>query len=181
MTGLIFLGLLPLLIFAVLDAFFGPRAGVLGALGVAAIVLPAEWALTGGIETTSFIEVGLVLGLGLASLKMRSPLAFRLQPAVSGFVLALFVSYFQFFDTPLLQRYASLTEKLPGDAAQVFQQPGMNEKLATLSGHLIIFFLAHAILMTWLALRTNRWAWLSGKLAAYPLLLGLFVFDLLLN
>ena len=50
--------------------------------------------------------------MGFISVKKDNPLFFKLQPLITGLVLALVIAYFQFFDTPLGVKYLPKMKKL---------------------------------------------------------------------
>jgi intracellular septation protein A len=172
--------LIPLIAFVAIDAFAGLRAGVIAAMLLAVAVFGANLYITGFFEWSSLIEPVLILALGGITLRFKNPRFFKFQPVVTNGAVAILLAYYQIFDTPFLQKYLPLmAHTLPPESQSILTNPLFIEAMGKLSHHLIYFMIAHGILMTWTALKTNNWWWLVSRLAAYPLLFVLMIFELL--
>ncbi len=154
-------GVLPLIVFVVMDSFAGLKSGV-----IAAIVLAlAEAVFTLVVyKTIDEITVGstlLVLVFGLLSYFTKKPIYIKLQPVFLGVVFGLILLVMQFLEKPLLvilmDKYQLM---LPDDMQTMVSMPAFRSMLTKVSGILGWGFLVHAALVAFAALRMGNWAWL---------------------
>ncbi len=172
--------IVPIVAFVIIDAFAGLRAGIITAMMLAIGVFFANQYIIGFFEWSSLLEPVLILILGGVTLRFKNDRFFKFQPVVTNAALAILLAYYQIFDTPFLQKYLPLlSHTLPPESQSVLENPLFFDAMGNLSHHLIYFMLAHGLLMTWTALKTNNWWWLASRLAAYPLLFILMIVELL--
>ena len=113
MGGLFLYGLLPLLIFAVIDAFshrvsFAVGAAVLCAFGELLLL----YQVTGQVDPVSLAAVFLFIVFGLFSVRRDNRRLFKLQPAVLAGLTGGLVGYLEFFGQPVVYRYLPLSHRL---------------------------------------------------------------------
>ena len=154
-------GIMPLLLFVVVDSFCGLNKGLI----VAAIAAVAELILSLVIlKTVDPLSLGgliLVLVMGLAAWKMQSPTVFKMQPVVVGLALVLILLGSYAIGQPLLTllmtKYKSL---MPEQLAQQVGHPLFIKwlDLSTLCSGVGIFI--QTALVAWAALKLNNWWWI---------------------
>lgn len=170
----------PIVAFVAVDAFAGLRAGILSAMILGVGVFAANLYISSIFEWTSLIEPALILALGGITLRFKDPKYFKFQPAITNSIMAIVLAYYQTFDTPFLQKYIPLfAHTVPPEARAHFENPLFILAMAPLSLHLIFLLVFHGALVTWVAIKLNNWWWLMARLAGYPLMFGLMIYDLM--
>jgi hypothetical protein len=164
-------GLLPLLVFVIVDLYAGLKWALASALvlGVADVFLTK--ASLGVWDPGSFVALGLIAGLGAYSWKTKNPLWFKLQPTVLAGLFALILIYFQFFGVPIGTRYMPLiTPEIPAEYREVLSPEHM-ERVVNLGGTVAIFvFLLHGLLCALAAFKWSNWAWLVTRASIWILI-----------
>lgn len=166
-------GLIPLLVFVIVDIYAGMRWAVGSAIAFAVLDIFLTKASLGVWDPGSFVALGLIAALGGYSLKTENPLYFKLQPTVLAVVFAGILAYFQFFSVPLGTRYMPLIQAdIPKELSQ-YVTPEMLERLINLCGTASIFvFLLHGALCAFAAFKLNNWAWLAMRGIGFWVLVG---------
>lgn len=192
--GVLFFQFAPLIVYLLVDYWKGFRAGIYAAIISCVFVVLYDYSLTGEVDSFVLGECGLIVVLGLISLRMNNDRYFKFQPTVVAWVFAALFAYFQAFDQPLLQRFTPHLEKIflaartapemaTDDTQSALKQemlaklrdPRTQEQFARLSFGSIWLFLGHGLVMAYAALRLSTRAWFAWRLAIYPGLLALFV------
>jgi len=167
--GLFFLGMLPLLVFVILDSFSSLRMSILSALTVGAVGVALSCYYTGGIEWLSVLLFLLFVVMGLLSIKMKKSIIFKFQPVVVSGLLAtvLFVSHLVrkplfvvlsdkyhdlLMEAPLIKSFIDLRGV---DAFRAILTTG------TLGVSLSLFL--YAVLVALAAWKLSNWSWLVIK------------------
>lgn len=154
-------GLLPLIIFVIVDTFAGLKWGVVAALVVAVAECIWDYSQLGHVETITLVSFGLVAFLGLVSVKLNDSRFFKFQPVVVGVLLALFIAHRQFFGVPLLvQLYPKMRKLMPPVVVAMYDGPMGQRILTVFSAALIFVLLTHALLVAIAALRKGNLAWI---------------------
>lgn len=156
MLGLFFGGLLPVIIFTVIEEGYGVMAGLCAGLVFGAGEVIYELVRYKKVSTLTWVGNGLLILLGGISLISQDGIWFKLQPALfeAGFFIFLFGSWL--LKKPFLQLIIEKqTPEVPDFLKNTFS--GMTFRLS-------LFMLAHAILATWAAFEwsTRHWALLKG-------------------
>jgi intracellular septation protein len=154
--SLLFGGLLPVILFTVIEEKYGTVAGLLAGMVFGCGEIIYELIRYKKVSTITWIGNGMLLGLGAISLFTNEGLWFKLQPALFELLFfgILFLSWVM--KKPFLK---IMSEK---------QNPNLpepvKEKLSGLTLRLSFFFLFHALLATYAALywSTETWALLKG-------------------
>lgn len=180
MNGMMALqGLLPLIVFAIVDIFAGMRTAIIAAIVIA--ILEAGWSYYqfGEVDRLTWISVGLVVVMGAIAFKMRSEVLFKFQPVVLSAVSALALLYFQVFDTPLMvQMLPKAAAMLPADQQLRLRDPQMIAMMARMDAMMIGVCVIHASLVAWAAMHRSTMYWLVMRGAAFY---GLIAIVVLLN
>lgn len=154
--SLFFGGLLPVILFTVIEEKYGTMAGLIAGMifGFGEIVY--ELIRYKKVSTITWIGNGMLLGLGAISLFTNEGIWFKLQPAIFELLFFVILFFSWLMKKPFLKVMA---EK---------QNPNLPEpvkaKLSGITLRLSFFFLFHAILATYAAMywSTEAWAMLKG-------------------
>lgn len=159
---LVFGGVLPVVIFTVIETYYGTQWGLVAGVTFGIGEIFYEWFTKHKVETFTWIGNGMILGLGGISLFTQEGIWFKLQPAILELAMSLFIIGSSFVGRPLLVTMAEkqgMFERLPQATRPLFRSAFRH-----LSLRVGIFFLAHAALATWAAFSwtTTQWALLKG-------------------
>lgn len=175
--GLVFFQFLPLLLYIGFEYWKGFRAGILAAIAGSIVMVSYDYFTTGAVDSFSIGECGLILFLGIVSLRMNNERYFKFQPTVLALIFAIVFIYFELKGTPLLVRYIPQIEKLfvgqehsPEIEAFLANLHSADSRLmlARLSRFMIAVFLGHGLVMAYAALRLSTPKWFMWRLAIYP-------------
>lgn len=172
-------GILPLLVFAVVDIFAGLRAALIAAVVIALAEVGWSYYAYGEIDTLSWVSLGLVVIMGGISFYMKNDRLFKFQPVVLGIVSAATLLYFQWLDDPLLlQMMPKVALMFPEEERARFTSPAVIAKMRQLDSLLVGALLMHAGLVAWAAIKKTTFVWLVVRGAGFYVILAL---TLLLN
>ncbi len=154
--SLVFGGLLPIIAFTVIEEYFGPFYGLMAALVFGLGELTYEKIKYNKISGVTWMGNGLIIGLGLVSIFTQDGIWFKLQPAILEFAFASMLWITQATGKPMLVELSKKQNPELPEHVLVFLK-GVNFRCG-------IFFLIHAALATWAALKwsTQAWAVLKG-------------------
>lgn len=82
-------GLAPLLLYILVDSFFGERAGIIAALVLGSLEFAYILIKEGRSDLFVLADTGLIVALGTASLCLDSPFAVKVKPALFEFIAAI--------------------------------------------------------------------------------------------
>jgi intracellular septation protein A len=168
----ILFGIMPLLIFVIIDTIGGLKSGVIAAIICALAEIIYSLFVYQTIDAFSLGSGLLVLVLGFFSLRSDKPIYIKLQPVVLGLVFALVFLVLQLFGKPLLplmvEKYQYM---LPENYRSAILNPIYTAMLARLSGILGFAFLLHAGLVAYAAFYLNKWWWISIRGPGFYLVL----------
>lgn len=154
-------GVLPLVIFVLIDSFAGLKSGLLAAILFAVGELIYTLVVYKTIDELTIGSTVLVLIFGFLSFKANKDIYFKLQPVFLGLLFGLVLLVMQMLGKPLL---VSMTVKyqfmFPENMREMLLSPSFLEMLGRLSGVLAWGFLIHAALIAYAAFRLNKWWWL---------------------
>ncbi len=157
----ILLGIIPLLLFVIVDSLAGLKAGLIIAVIAAIAEALFSYFYLGTLDIFTGCSLGLITLMSLASWKMKTPLLFKLQPSVLGIglVLALYISYF--FFTPLFYsmviKYGGVLNPRLLELANTEVGTAFFKELTLYSGHLLLI---QTGLVTYAAFKLNNWWWI---------------------
>ena len=154
--SLLFGGLLPVILFTVIEEKYGTVAGLIAGMifGLGEIIY--ELVKYKKVSTITWIGNGMLLGLGAVSLFTNEGIWFKMQPAIFELLFFGILFFSWAMKKPFLK---VMTEK---------QNPHLpefvKEKLSGVTLRLSFFFLFHSILATYAAFywSTEAWAILKG-------------------
>ena len=168
------MGLVPLLVFAVLDSFVSFKAGLIGAL----LSLVAEAALSvywlGEIDDLSLFNLVLVCVFALLAWKYNKPEYFKLQPSFLSLVFGALLLGSYAVDRPILKefflKYRIPVREMLRDNPQALAMIDSEIFLALMSETCFTFgvlLFAHAGLTAYTAYRKSNTAWFAARLSWY--------------
>jgi hypothetical protein len=169
-------GVVPLVVFVIVDAFADLKWAVVSAVAFAVLDVVISYRYLGGWDPGLVAALALLLLCGYAAVKSGNPLFVKLQPVLVAVIMALTVAYFQFVSTPLLQHYAPLLrEMIPPDQQALLADPrfiAAGDRLVTAT---IPLFLVHGAWVAYTAMRCSNLVWILTRALGFWLLFGLLV------
>jgi intracellular septation protein A len=151
----LFLGLVPLLVFIVLDGMGNVRYAVIGTVFAAILELLYSHFWLGGIDAFSLVFAAL-------SYRFNNPIFFKFKPVVIGLVTALVLLATSAISQPALLTMADrYTEILPGNMRALLADATVRQLLARTNLFLGFALVLHAAATAWAALNLSRWWWFA--------------------
>lgn len=198
-ASLLIVEFLPLVVYILVDAWKGFRAGIIAAIVCTVIMVTYNYLLFGEFDKFVLGEAVMIVAMGLVSLKMNNDRYFKFQPTVLALIFSGVFAWFQIFDQPLMLHFLPHMEKLISTESVALQaretpelgsEPRAEESVLTvlhsesfkhvlgrISGQLIWLFLAHGLIMAYAALRWSTRSWFAWRLGIYPGLLMIVVIN----
>jgi intracellular septation protein A len=159
-----FVGVLPILIFVILDSVTTKKAAILSAMLLALGELIFTLVKYHTIDELTVLSVVLVALFGGLSIKKNNDVYFKLQPAILGFFFAAsFFFFYYFLDKPI---FNFMIEKYFNNDVEPFLHNRVPkgyflELMRVLSRDLGWWILAHALLTAYAAFRMSKWWWFA--------------------
>jgi len=161
-SGLL-LGILPLLIFVIVDSFAGLKAALVCAVVFALIEAGASLYFFGELDLVTGFSVFLVILFSVAAYQKESQLIFKLQPVIVSWAIGLFLIISFYLDRPIIvemmDKYGS---KIPQIAANL-QNPLYRAWLHKTNHFMGYGLLAHGGVTLYAAFRMNNWWWIAVR------------------
>lgn len=160
--------LLPLVVFWAIETYWGLEAALIAGCITAVGEIAYEKIRLGKVSAMTASSNALVLGLGAISYFMKSPVAFRLQPAVMewGMLVMMMVGE-KMSGQPFLLQMMSENPLLEADKrALIFAQPEVLKRLKATNQRLAWFLALHGLAVAAVAIwgSTGQWIFLKGIL-----------------
>ncbi len=176
------LGILPLLLFVILDTFFDLKIAIIGALVLGFVEMGYSIAVLGGIDWVSIFVFALLVGMGLVAIKMNNPIYFKFQPVVCSLVFGLMMLISYLIDKPIFalvaEKYEPLLLKMDGYQMlfEALGPRGMMNYLSAITLGSSIAFLLHAAMVAYAAKYMSKWWWIIAKGIGIWVVLVLVIF-----
>ena len=167
----IFIGLIPLVLFVLINFKLGQKAGIISAMVSYVFVFGFFAIFYGYIDGISILEGILIFVLGGIGIKMNNAKYFKFQPAVTGIFLGLVFAWHQVFDTPILVKMLPRMQLLMPQMGDLSEIPEFADSLARISGLMGITFFVHAAIVGYCAMKTKDTGWLVARIAIYPMMI----------
>jgi hypothetical protein len=158
-----FTGILPLLVFVILDSVTSKKTAILSAMLMAVAELVFTLVQYHTIDGLTVMAGVLAVGFGFLSYKLKNDIYFKLQAAIVGAMLGLaMLFYYHALGQPLMN---VAMNKYMGDKLYVlfeangWPRPMLDELLRRISRDLGWWLLGHAGLTAYTALKCNKWLW----------------------
>jgi intracellular septation protein A len=167
-------GLLPLIVFAIVDMFASMNVAIAAGMAMGLVEIVWSWYSFHEVDQTSWVSLGLILAMGLVSIRMKSDKLFKFQPVVMAVVFACTLGWFQIFGSPLLvQMMPKVAALLPEDRKWQMTDPVMIKYMSRLDLLLIGAFLAHGALVAWAAIRKTTAYWILARALGFYAIAGI--------
>jgi isopentenyldiphosphate isomerase/intracellular septation protein A len=153
-------GLLPLIVFILVDEFYGMTAGLMVAVAFGAGQLLYSYLKDSVIDTFVLFDTLLIVALGGVSLLLENEVFFKLKPAVIGAILCVLLGISAFSPMNLLVMMSKRYVKDMHISDTQAQQMTRSARV------LFMLFTAHTVLVIYAALfmSTEAWAFISTVL-----------------
>lgn len=160
------LSFLPALAYWGLESFYPPQVALCGGIILAILEITVEKVWFGHIHRFSLLNFFLIVLLGGLGLVAEDGVWFKLQPSLSSLAMMVVLGVYRFKNRSLMfEIITDLKQKTP-----------LPEKFyVQFEKHLLLFFLFHALLMTFVALRLETGVWLFWKTAGFYIIMITFV------
>lgn len=162
------IGLLPLILFVLIDTYQGGAKGVMAAIGLSFLMVIFFLIKTMSWDWIIFGEFLLIFVLGLISIRLNDTKYFKLQPAILAVIFAVLFTAFQLMGKPLLIVLIPHVLKLYPEMERNIQNPQVLAILSRVSLGLIVLFVLHGLAVFYASIRLSSKAWLGVRLAFYP-------------
>lgn len=158
----VLLGILPLLAFALFDAFLSLRTACLAAIICAFIELLCVRSFTGHWDHVSLMSVTVIVILSFLSIRLESSVYFKFKPAVISATLGTLLGYMQFVDVPFVYRYTPILLKFaPVDLTELLLDRSFLITMNFFVNWVVVLFFVHAAIVAYAAVRFSRKAWFA--------------------
>ncbi|MBL6990554.1 MAG: septation protein IspZ [Bacteriovoracaceae bacterium] len=159
---LILFGIVPLLVFVVIDSF----ASMEIALIVAVLASAAECIFSiyqfGEIDYVSIASMLLIAIFAAVSYIKKTPLHFKLSPAIISGVLGIFLLVSYFLGRPLIYvMMMKYKDQMPGQMQILLQHEEFAQLMKLTSHYLGYSMLLHGLITAWAAIKLSNWWWLA--------------------
>ncbi len=159
--GLAMAGILPLVVFAIVDIFAGMRTAIIAAIVIALLEAGWSWYRFGEVDNITWISIGLIVVMGLISLRMKDSRLFKFQPVVLAGVMVITFAWFQWRGDPLLvQMMPKVASFFSPEQQALMSDQRMINAMARLDLLMVGVFAVHGSLVAWSALRKSTMHWL---------------------
>ena len=174
LRALILAGIIPVIVFTVVEEYYGTTWGLLCGMVFGAGEIIYEKVHLGKVEAMTWGGNALLLILGGVSLLTTDGIWFKLQPAVLEAVMAALLIGSVVIGKPLLILMAKKQGALPPVASPAY--PLILSSYKGLTLRIGLFFLAHTGLAVWAALHWSTRAWALLKGVGFTTSLFVYVF-----
>lgn len=168
----LFLDLIPLLIFVILDSLGHLRWAILGAVLAAVLDVAYSLLVFGQVDEFSYVSLGLIALFGGLSVKFNNSLYFKFRPVVLNLSMAaIFIGAYA-MDRPLLlmgvERYG---DALPAALAPRLAHPAVRGVLERASLNMGFGLIVQAGVVGWAAVRVSTWWWFATRSIGFYLMM----------
>ena len=162
--------LVPVIVYVVLEKRKGLKVAVLSSLVMATILVFYFVLRYDFNDRLLWLEYGLLMGLGVITIKLNNDHFFKFQPVIVNGILGIYILAVHFLDGPIILRYLPLFEKMIEDPQllMMLHTPRMFEVMTMLSWMLGVLMIGHAVLVSYAALRWTTVKWMWARLSIYP-------------
>jgi intracellular septation protein A len=168
------MGIIPLVIFVVIDSFAGVKAGVISAVVFALLEAAYTYYTMRRIDEITCLSLALVAVFGFLSYHTENPLIFKLQPVILGGILGIAALVMQYMDMPYLVLMANkYKDMFPEELKKNLSNPFVVEQFRKISLYTGFGFLLHAGLVGYSAFYMSNWWWIAIRGIGFSVIMGL--------
>ncbi len=155
------MGIIPLILFVIIDTFSGPKAAVITAIIFAIAEVAYSLIVYKKIDSITIGSLLLIVVFGLLTYKTNNAIYFKLQPVIFGVIFGIIFVVMQVADKPLLiviaEKYKYL---MPLQIQQNLTNSAYLNILSRLSFYLGFGFLIHSSIILYSVFYLSNWWWL---------------------
>tara|TARA_B100000925_G_scaffold8886_1_gene6351 strand:- start:14323 stop:14877 length:555 start_codon:yes stop_codon:yes gene_type:complete len=175
MNGLnLILGILPLVVFCILDTFLSVKKALIFALILAALEALYTYYTFGELDVVTGLSFLLLILLGGMSFYKESSIYFKFQPVVLSVFLGVYLLFTYFFSEPffvvIIKKYGNL---LMSNSLEIYESPHLRKMLIDSTFTSGIGFLLHGAITAWAAVKLSNFWWLICRGVFFYLILFL--------
>ncbi len=174
--GSLFIGILPLLAFVIVDSFLGLKHALIATAVLALLEVLFTIYYFGEVDFISGLSLVLVFFFCYLSFRKKSDFFIKMQPVLLSLLIGLILITSYFLNRPFLLEF-SLKYKalLPSNFAVMLENPHFKKLLSLSTLTLGFSHFLHAGGVYWSAIKLNNWWWIIMRGVGYYLfmLLGL--------
>jgi hypothetical protein len=161
MSVSLFVGIIPLLLFVILDSIANLKVALIGAVLMAIFELIFSFFYFGEMDSITILSFILVVVLAFFSYKKGNAIHFKMQPIILSFVFGVTFIVAYFLNYPLFYIFSIKYQALLPEEFKVFlTYPLFVDFLKLASLYMGYSFILHAI-ATWIAaLKLSNWWWI---------------------
>ena len=173
-TSLIWIGIIPVLAFVILDSFAEKRKALIGALVLGAAELAFTLIKFKILDYLTIVAFGLLALLVAVSLKTKNDFYFKIQGAVVNLIFAVTLIIFQYVFEKIVMldmaiKYIGL--KNLADINPVLNEKMLASMLTAVNTQLPWWLIIHSGLTIYAARKWNKWVWVSIRVPGFYLML----------
>ncbi len=173
-SSMLWLGILPIVAFVVLDSFTKKTTALYGALALGVGEIAFSFIKFGALDYLSFLSLGILVLFVILSLKLKNDVYFKIQSAVVNtvFAIVLLIANYVFHKN----LFIDMVEKYIGYDSLIQMQPILNETmikalLNSININLPWWLIGHSLLVGYSAYKWNKWVWFSIRVPGFYLML----------
>ena len=160
------IGIIPLLLFVVVDSLAGLKSALVTTIIAALIEVIYTYATFGELDSVSIISLILVLALSAVSFQKKSAMFLKMQPVVLSLLFAAALIGSWFIGEPLLytmmMKYGpKMAEAMNPQLLEAFENPVYIRLLKISTPTIGVGFILHAGATAWAALKLSNWWWIA--------------------
>ena len=168
----ILLGVVPLLVFVIVDSLANAKKAIFFALLVGFLELGFTLYKFGTIDSVTVIMFGLLLLMGGLSLKKDDPVYFYLQPAILSLFLSIVLIGSYLYEKPLFRemiiKYADV---IPENKRELLTSAFFLRTANYVTLYFGVALIFHAAVTAYFGLKQKKWAWIIMRGIVFYLLL----------
>lgn len=166
-NGFFLVSFLPAILYWYLEANYPVKIALIGGITLSIVELLFEKIYIGHIHQLSKFNFFLIVALGGFSLMEENGIWFKLQPALSLWAVAAFMSV-------KIVRGGSFIREMMAEAKPEASQPP-EIVFKSMERNMVILFVSYGLWMGWLAIWGTTSMWLFSKTGGFFIVLGLFI------
>jgi len=158
----LWIGLLPLLVFVIIDSTMGLKAALVTAVIVAVGEAIFSYVTFGELDVVTLASFLLVVVLGAVAFFKKNSLVFKFQPVILSLFMGLILLVTYWMGNPLLYAMAiKYKAQFPPEMQQQLEQPMTQAVFIAASHYFGYSLIAHGLVTAWAAIKLSNWWWLA--------------------
>lgn len=160
-------GLLPLIIFVVIDSFFSLKAGLVAAIILSLLECVYTYFTFGELDWISITLFLVIVITAVISWNKNSATAFKTSPFYVGLTLSLILIGSSLMNKPIILelffKYKTMLPEKFDHVSTFYSSPIGQEYLSNSNWLLGVFILVNSLLVLWCAFKLSNWWWLAMR------------------